>query len=181
MAGLLEPCWLHGGGTLPPTLFAPGSGDGAELYWRALDPSPVVAGAAVEVRGSIWLVESVALWRGRPGGVHAKVRACNATGLLYRRAATVTAYGVTLDSGASLPFVGVLVVSSSSDADGVVTTTADLTPAGTWTGGPGDLLTFDDGSEWEQVGDLLDRSAGGGSALLPVVRLRRVADGASSE
>ena len=179
--GNTEPCTVHAGGTLPPVLFAPGEPGAADVYWRGLTDYLVAVGQALDVRGVPWLVEHVALWRGRPGGVHAKLRACNATGHLYRRTAQVTAYGVTYTEGAPVAVLGVLAVSGTTDTDGQIITTGDLTPVGTWTGQSGDLIVLDDDTRWEQLGDPVDRTASGGASGLPVIKLRRVRDGAQPQ
>lgn len=178
--GVPEPCSVHGGGVLPAALVAPEGDDAADLYWRGAVMSPVASGVAIDLRGAAWLVESSALWRGHPGGVHAKVRRCNITGKLHPRTAAVTAYGITFTEGAPVAVLGVLAVTGSSESGGQIATQAELTPVGPWVGHEGDLVVLG-GRRWEQVGDPVDRSATGGSSGVPVVRLRRVRDGAARD
>ncbi len=171
MTGAFEPFSHHGGSPLPPVLFAPGQDGVAEAYWRGAQSSPVGAGDAVTVRSATWLVEDAAVWRGRPGGVHLRLRQCNAVGTLTPRSATKSGYGVQLVDGAPLDILGVLNVLSTDDPDGHVETRAELVPAGSWAGRSGDLISLT-GTRWEQVGDAMDRASGSWTPL-PVVRMRR--------
>ena len=185
MASRLESCAVYGGAKLPSVLLAPGDVGYADLYWRNVQTEIVEAGQALTIRGQQWLIEGVALWLGRPGGIHAKVRLCDTQGLLYRRTATVTAYGVThTDAADGIPFVGVLGVALSDEDGGRIAASADLTPAAGWTGTAGDLIVMSDGTRWEQQGDVTERTTAGGTwagrkSRLPVVHIRRVRDGSS--
>lgn len=184
MPGMYETCAIHGGGALPPALLAPGDVGYADVYWPREQRELVEAGQAIVMRGERWLVEGVARWLGTPGGVHIKVRLCDTEGILYRRTATVTPHGVKYETPADgTAFVGVLGVALSDEDGGRLSSTADLTPAGQWLGSAGDLLVMSDGSRWEQVGDVTERTTAGGTwagrkSRLPVAHIRRVRDGA---
>lgn len=169
MTGQLEPCVMHGGSVLPPAMFAPGDEGHAAVYWPGVHASPVTVGDAVDVRSSIWLVIEAASWRGDPGGVHAKLRECNAAGTLTRRPVTArSGYGVSVAAeSAPVAIIGVLTVTTTTDPDGRVVTFGELIPAHAWLGGSGDLLDLVDGSGWEQFGDPI-------GITLPRVQLRRV-------
>lgn len=172
MSGALEACTLHGGAALPAAMIAPGEDGKADLYWRRRQDSPVVAGQAIDARGQAWLVEDVAVWRGRPGGVHLQLRRCNAAGTLTPRTATKYGYGMQLVDGTPINIIGAINVFSTEDSDGNVDTRAELVPAGSWPGKSGDLVTLTDTTRWEQVGDVMDRASGSWTPL-PVLRLRR--------
>lgn len=184
-AGRREPVSVYGGGALPDALIAPGDAGYFDVYWPRLQTPIVEAGQAITFRGSHWLVESAMVWHGRPGGTHGKVRLCDAEGMLFRRTSTATPYGVThAATGFGIPFIGVLGVALSDEDGGHLTTTADLTPAGNWTGTSGDRIVLTDGSTWEQVGDITERTTAGGTwagrkSRLNVVHVRRVRDGST--
>lgn len=173
MSGALEPCTLHGGGSLPAGMIAPGEDGKADLYWRRRQDSPVIAGNAIDARGRVWLVEDVAIWRGRPGGVHLRLRQCNTAGTLTPRTASKSGYGVQLINGTPVDLLGVLNVLATDDPDGHVITRAELVPVGSWVGKSGDLISLTDGTRWEQVGDVMDRASGSWTPL-PVIGLRVV-------
>ena len=179
MGAKREPLAVYGGGdTLPAATVEPGDAETATIYWPGQTVT-ITAGQAVTLRGRTWLVEDVATWQGRPGGTTATIRECNVTGTLHHRTATPTAYGVThIAEVGGVQFVGVLGLADSLERNGQLTTTAHLTPAGTWQGTAGDLLTLDDGTQWEQVGEPTQRTLSGGTwtgrhSRLPVVALRR--------
>ncbi len=185
MDGRPESCAIYGGAALPKALLAPGDVGYADIYWRGIQAEIIQPGQALVMRGQNWLIEGVALWLGSPGGIHAKVRECDCEGSVFSRTSTATAFGVThATAEQGTPFVGVLGIALSDEKGGIVSSLADLTPAGHWAGAAGDLIVLSDGSRWEQQGDVTERTTAGGTwagrkSRLPVVRVRRIRDGAA--